>query len=57
LIKLADEGLGQTYLHTLDLKESDKLKLRHFKEPKPASEFNIPQSELKSRSLTRLEAL
>jgi LysR family hydrogen peroxide-inducible transcriptional activator len=36
LIKLADEGLGTTllpYLHTLDLKESDKIKLRHFAEP------------------------
>ena len=38
LIKLADEGLGLTllpYLHTLDLKENDKLKLKHFKDPKP----------------------
>ncbi|WP_121338077.1 LysR substrate-binding domain-containing protein [Flavobacterium sp. 123] len=52
LIKLADEGLGTTllpYLHTLDLKESDKLKLRHFKEPKPAREVSLifPKSELK----------
>ena len=44
LIKLADEGLGTTllpYLHTLDLKENDKLKLRHFKEPKPAREVSV----------------
>ena len=44
LIKLADEGLGTTllpYLHTLDLKENDKLKLRHFKEPKPAREVSL----------------
>ena len=52
LIKLADEGLGTTllpYLHTLDLKETDKLKLRHFKEPKPAREVSLiyPKSELK----------
>jgi LysR family hydrogen peroxide-inducible transcriptional activator len=52
LIKLADEGLGTTllpYLHTLDLKDNDKLKLRHFKEPKPAREVSLiyPKSELK----------
>lgn len=52
LIKLADEGLGTTllpYLHTLDLKVNDKLKLRHFKEPKPAREVSLiyPKSELK----------
>jgi LysR family transcriptional regulator, hydrogen peroxide-inducible genes activator len=52
LIKLADEGLGTTllpYLHTLDLKEKDKLKLRQFKEPKPAREVSLiyPKSELK----------
>ena len=52
LIKLANEGLGTTllpYLHTLDLKDSDKNKLRHFKEPKPAREVSLiyPKSELK----------
>lgn len=52
LIKLVDEGLGTTllpYLHTLDLKESDKVKLRHFKEPKPAREVSLiyPKTELK----------
>ena len=52
LIKLADEGLGTTllpYLHTLDLKEKDQLKLRHFKEPKPAREVSLiyPKNELK----------
>ena len=52
LIKLADDGLGTTllpYLHTLDLKDADKLKLRHFKEPKPAREVSLiyPKSELK----------
>lgn len=52
LIKLADEGLGTTllpYLHTLDLKEKDKVKLKYFKEPKPAREVSLiyPKSELK----------
>jgi LysR family hydrogen peroxide-inducible transcriptional activator len=52
LLKLADEGLGTTllpYLHTLNLNEKDKLKLRQFKEPKPAREVSLiyPKSELK----------
>lgn len=52
LIKLADEGLGTTllpYLHTLDLKENDKAKLRQFKDPKPAREVSLiyPKNELK----------
>lgn len=52
LIKLADEGLGTTllpFLHTLDLKEKDKSKLRHFAEPKPAREVSLifPKTELK----------
>lgn len=52
LIKLADEGLGTTllpYLHTLDLKEKDKGKLKHFKDPKPAREVSLiyPKNELK----------
>lgn len=52
LIKLAEEGLGTTllpYLHTLDLNEKNKEKLRHFKEPKPAREVSLiyPKNELK----------
>ncbi|MBC7525604.1 MAG: LysR family transcriptional regulator [Flavobacterium sp.] len=52
LIKLADEGLGITllpFLHTLDLNEKNKSKLRHFKEPKPAREVSLiyPKTELK----------
>lgn len=52
LIKLANEGLGTTllpYLHTLDMKENEQLKLRHFKEPKPAREVSLifPKNELK----------
>ena len=59
LIKLADEGLGTTllpYLHTLDLKESDKLKLRHFIEPKPAREISLiyPKNELKIQIIDAL---
>ena len=61
LIKLADEGLGTTllpYLHTLDLKESDKIKLRHFKEPKPAREVSLifPKSELKIHIIDALKS-
>jgi LysR family hydrogen peroxide-inducible transcriptional activator len=59
LIKLADEGLGTTllpYLHTLDLKEVDKLKLRNFKEPRPAREVSLifPKSELKIQIIDAL---
>ena len=59
LIKLADDGLGTTllpYLHTLDLKENDKLKLRHFKEPKPAREVSLiyPKNELKIHLINAL---
>ena len=60
LIKLADEGLGTTllpYLHTLDLKEKDKLKLRQFKDPKPAREVSLiyPKSELKIHIIDALK--
>ncbi|WP_310379136.1 LysR substrate-binding domain-containing protein [Flavobacterium sp.] len=59
LIKLADEGLGITllpYLHTLDLKDKDKTKLKHFKEPKPAREVSLiyPKSELKIHIINAL---
>ena len=52
LIKLADEGLGVTllpYLHTLNLNDADKAKLRNFAEPKPAREVSLiyPKTELK----------
>lgn len=61
LIKLADEGLGTTllpYLHTLDLKEKDQLKLRHFKEPKPAREVSLifPKNELKIHIIDALRS-
>lgn len=61
LIKLADEGLGTTllpYLHTLDLKEKDKAKLREFKDPKPAREVSLiyPKSELKIHIIDALRS-
>jgi LysR family hydrogen peroxide-inducible transcriptional activator len=61
LIKLADEGLGTTllpYLHTLDLKEKDQVKLRHFVEPKPAREVSLiyPKNELKIHIIDALRA-
>ena len=61
LIKLADEGLGITllpYLHTLDLKESDRAKLKHFVEPKPAREVSLifPKTELKIQIIDALRA-
>jgi LysR family hydrogen peroxide-inducible transcriptional activator len=61
LIKLADDGLGTTllpYLHTLDLKEKDKIKLRQFKEPKPAREVSLiyPKNELKIHIIDALRA-
>lgn len=59
LIRLADEGLGITllpYLHTLDMNDKDKLKLRHFKEPKPAREVSLifPKTELKIQIIDAL---
>lgn len=59
LIKLADEGLGITllpYLHTLDLKDKDKLKLKQFIAPKPAREVSLiyPKSELKIQIIDAL---
>jgi LysR family hydrogen peroxide-inducible transcriptional activator len=52
LIKLSDEGLGTTllpYLHTLDLSDSSKNKLKPFVDPKPAREVSLifPKNELK----------
>jgi LysR family hydrogen peroxide-inducible transcriptional activator len=52
LVKLANEGLGTTllpYLHTLDLNENNKTKLRQFADPKPAREVSLifPKTELK----------
>lgn len=59
LIKLSNEGLGMTllpYLHTLDIKDSEKKYLRYFKEPSPAREVSIIQhkSELKPQIVDAL---
>jgi LysR family hydrogen peroxide-inducible transcriptional activator len=59
LIKLADEGLGITllpYLHTLDLSDKNKAKLKHFVSPKPAREVSLiyPKSELKIQIIDAL---
>jgi LysR family hydrogen peroxide-inducible transcriptional activator len=61
LIKLADEGLGSTllpYLHTLNLHDKDKSKLRSFVEPKPAREVSLiyPKSELKIHIIDALRS-
>lgn len=61
LIKLADEGLGTTllpYLHTLDLKDKDQQKLKHFKDPKPSREVSLiyPKSELKMHIIEALRS-
>jgi len=52
LIKLSDEGLGTTllpYLHTLDLNEKNKAKLKQFVNPKPSREVSLifSKNELK----------
>ena len=59
LIKLADEGLGITllpFLHTIDMKENNQLKLKHFVDPKPSREVSLiyPKSELKIQIINAL---
>ena len=59
MVKLANEGLGMTllpYLHTLDIKESEKKNLRMFKEPVPAREVSLiyNKSELKMQIIEAL---
>jgi LysR family hydrogen peroxide-inducible transcriptional activator len=59
LIGLANEGIGMTllpYLHTLNLDEKSKSRLRHFKEPKPAREVSLiyPKHELKLHIINAL---
>lgn len=60
LIKLSNEGLGMTllpYLHTMDLKDSEKGKLHHFQDPVPAREVSIiyHKSELKIHIIEALQ--
>ncbi|AXT60333.1 LysR family transcriptional regulator [Aquimarina sp. AD10] len=59
LIKLANEGLGMTllpYLHTLDIKNTEKSNLHYFNEPSPAREVSLifNKSELKMQIIEAL---
>lgn len=59
LIKLANEGLGMTllpFLHTLDVKETEKKNLKMFSEPTPAREVSLiyNKSELKMQIIDAL---
>lgn len=61
LIKLANEGMGMTllpYLHTLDLKESEKKHLKMFKDPVPAREVSLiyNRSELKMQIIDAIRS-
>ncbi|WP_037314863.1 LysR family transcriptional regulator [Salegentibacter sp. Hel_I_6] len=61
LIKLANEGLGMTllpYLHTLDIKDSEKKNLRMFKDPVPAREVSLiyNRSELKMQIIEAIRS-
>ncbi|SDR89286.1 hydrogen peroxide-inducible genes activator [Gramella sp. MAR_2010_147] len=61
LIKLANEGMGMTllpYLHTLDLKESEKKNLKMFKDPVPAREVSLiyNRSELKMQIIDAIRS-
>ncbi|MFD1615213.1 LysR substrate-binding domain-containing protein [Gelatiniphilus marinus] len=60
LIKLSNEGLGMTllpYLHTLDVKESEKENLHYFNEPTPAREVSLiyHNNELKIQIVEALQ--
>jgi len=62
LVKLSNEGLGMTllpYLHTLDIKDSEKSNLHHFNEPIPAREVSIiyHKSELKMQIIEALHTV
>jgi len=59
LIKLANEGLGMTllpYLHTLDIKNTEKSNIHYFNEPSPAREVSLifNKSELKMQIIEAL---
>ncbi|MGM0933909.1 MAG: LysR family transcriptional regulator [Bacteroidota bacterium] len=61
LIKLSNEGLGMTllpYLHTLDIKDSEKENLRMFNDPVPAREVSLiyNRSELKMQIIEALRS-
>lgn len=59
LIQLANEGLGITllpYLHTLNISDKDKAKLKHFEKPEPSREISIvhTKNELKIQIIEAL---
>lgn len=61
LVKLSNEGLGMTllpYLHTLDMHEREKTKLKMFKDPVPAREVSLiyNKSELKMQIIEALRS-
>ena len=61
MVRLADEGLGMTllpYLHTLDMEEKHKAKLRQFSEPKPSREVSLifSRKELKVHLIDALRS-
>lgn len=61
LVKLSNEGLGMTllpYLHTLDINEKEKIKLKMFKDPVPAREVSLiyNKSELKMQIIEALRS-
>lgn len=62
MIRLADEGLGMTllpYLHTLDLNDKAREKLRHFANPQPSREVSIiyNKKELKIQIIDALRSV
>lgn len=62
LVKLSNEGLGMTllpYLHTLDIKETEKVNLHYFNDPSPAREVSIiyHKSELKMQIIAALHEI
>ncbi|MEY8848416.1 hydrogen peroxide-inducible genes activator [Psychroserpens sp. XS_ASV72] len=59
LIKLSNEGLGMTllpYLHTIELSDKQKERLRHFTDPSPAREVSViyHKNELKMQIIDAL---
>ncbi|MDT0650399.1 LysR family transcriptional regulator [Autumnicola edwardsiae] len=61
LIRLANEGLGMTllpYLHTLEVKESEKQHLKMFEDPVPAREVSLiyNRSELKMQIIEAMRS-
>lgn len=62
LIKLSNEGLGVTllpYLHTLNLNDTDKKNIVHFKNPKPSREVSLiySKNELKLHIIDALHSV